>query len=271
MVSLSQDPRRRTIQIVAAAVAVVVAVGITALLLFGGSDSPPAVRLSAPSASPTAAAAEDAPVEPADEAPIAPIDAPASSTVAAVLSSEIAISGTPGGADQQTLPNPQASGAPLVFLVIAQQDGWLEVQLPQRPNGSTGWVAARAVEISTTSFALVVTTETNTLDLYDGGVLVETYSVATGTGGTPSPKGRFALTELLAPTNEGYGPFAYGTTAFSDALNSFGGGPGQIGLHGTDDEASLGSDSSHGCIRMNNDDISELAARLPLGTPIQIR
>jgi lipoprotein-anchoring transpeptidase ErfK/SrfK len=106
--------------------------------------------------------------------------------------------------------------------------------------------------------------------LYAAGVAMTPSPAATGTGGTPTPVGSFYLTELLAPTNQGYGPFAYGLSAFSDALNSFGGGPGQIGLHGTDDEASIGQAASHGCIRLSNADISELAAMLPLGTPITI-
>jgi len=94
--------------------------------------------------------------------------------------------------------------------------------------------------------------------------------VATGTGGTPTPHGHFYLTELLAPTNAGYGPYAFGLSAFSDVLSSFGGGPGQIGLHGTDDAASIGKAASHGCIRLANPDITELAQLLPLGTPITI-
>ncbi|HEV7148765.1 MAG TPA: L,D-transpeptidase, partial [Pedococcus sp.] len=93
---------------------------------------------------------------------------------------------------------------------------------------------------------------------------------ATGTGGTPTPVGSFFLTELLAPTNPGYGPYAYGLSAFSDVLTSFGGGPGQIGLHGTSEAGSIGHSSSHGCIRLSNADITTLAKILPLGTPVNI-
>lgn len=181
------------------------------------------------------------------------------------------MSATAGGASGQTLSNPQQSGAPLVFRVVDRQDGWVRVQLPQRPNGSLGWVRTGAVTLSEDPYAIVVTRAENTLDLYKAGKVVDSYPVATGTGGTPTPTGRFALTELLAPTNAGYGPYAYGTTAFSDVLNSFGGGPGQIGLHGTDDTSSIGTAASHGCIRMHNADITALAELLPLGTPIQVR
>lgn len=265
----SNVPRRRTIFIVAAAVVVVAVIIVTCVLLFG-RDQPVSSPSPSPSMSASPDAAPTAPPETVDD-PVAPVNAPAVSTVAAVLGADVPVSAEPGGAATQTLSNPQESGAPLVFLVVAQQGDWVQVQLAQRPNGSTGWVPASAVSLSTTPYALVVTTSTKTLDLYQDGALVQSYSVATGTGGTPTPVGNFALTELLAPTNDGYGPYAYGTTAFSDALNSFGGGPGQIGLHGTDDSASIGTDASHGCVRMTNADITALAKLLPLGTPLQIR
>jgi lipoprotein-anchoring transpeptidase ErfK/SrfK len=45
---------------------------------------------------------------------------------------------------------------------------------------------------------------------------------------------------------------------------------GIIGLHGTNDPSSIGRNSSHGCIRMLNEDILRLRKILPLGTPIVI-
>ncbi|MGB3828350.1 MAG: L,D-transpeptidase, partial [Ornithinimicrobium sp.] len=117
---------------------------------------------------------------------------------------------------------------------------------------------------------LKVSTKDNTLELYRDEELVESFPAATGTGGTPTPTGTFYLTELITPTNEGYGPFAYGISAFSEELTSFGGGPGQIGLHGTDDEDSIGRAISNGCIRLSNPAITKLSALLPLGTPIEI-
>ncbi|MFJ4222497.1 L,D-transpeptidase family protein [Curtobacterium luteum] len=265
---LPTDPRRRA-TLIAAAVAVVCAgaVAFVALGPLAAAPAPSPTRsVAAPTPTPTTT---PGPTRSAD--PVDAVDAPASTTVAAVDGSSVPVSATPGGPATQTLANPQASGAPLVFRVVDRRDGWVEVQLAQRPNGSTGWVPTSAVTLSEDPYAVVVTRSTNTLALYEDGKVVARYPVATGTGGTPSPTGRFALTELLAPTNAGYGPYAYGTTAFSDVLNSFGGGPGQIGLHGTDDASSIGTAASHGCIRMRNADITALAERLPLGTPFQVR
>jgi lipoprotein-anchoring transpeptidase ErfK/SrfK len=53
-------------------------------------------------------------------------------------------------------------------------------------------------------------------------------------------------------------------------LTSFAGGDGVIGIHGTNDPSSIGTDVSHGCIRMSNEGITRLAKVLPLGTPVEI-
>lgn len=45
---------------------------------------------------------------------------------------------------------------------------------------------------------------------------------------------------------------------------------GKFGIHGTQDPNSLGWASSHGCIRMNNDDVSELYKTISYGTKVVI-
>ena len=53
-------------------------------------------------------------------------------------------------------------------------------------------------------------------------------------------------------------------------LSSFDGGDAEIGLHGNDDASVLGDNVTHGCIRMDNAEITKLAALLPLGTPVDV-
>ena len=43
-----------------------------------------------------------------------------------------------------------------------------------------------------------------------------------------------------------------------------------IYIHGTNDEARLGTPSSHGCIRLSNDDVVEVFELVPEGTPVLI-
>lgn len=199
------------------------------------------------------------------------IEMPAAAGLAATaIGPTVTIYNLPKGTPTAVLANPQPSGAPLTFLVNQSGGEWMNVHLSQRPNGSTGWIDASEVTLHRLDYSLRVSTAENTLTLYRNAELVSTFSAATGTGGTPTPVGTFYLTELLAPTNQGYGPFAFGVSAFSDTATDFGGGIGQIGLHGTDDVASIGTAASHGCIRLSNEDITTLAGILPLGTPITI-
>ncbi|KQX64390.1 hypothetical protein ASD06_09405 [Angustibacter sp. Root456] len=252
---------------VGAARALIVAASTTALLCACSGGAPeanptPTRTANVPSVSPSASPTPTSRARPPEQH---------DSLVATAVVRSVAAHRSPGGPVSSTWKNPRRAGVPLTFRVVAARGGWLQVQLPQRPNGSTGWVVAADVRLTRVSYRLVVSTEDNTLTLFDGGVRVARYTVATGTGGTPTPHGSFYLTELLSPTNHGYGPFAFGLSAFSEALSSFGGGPGQIGLHGTDDSSSIGHSVSHGCIRMTNRDITALAHLLPLGTPITIR
>lgn len=43
-----------------------------------------------------------------------------------------------------------------------------------------------------------------------------------------------------------------------------------VGVHGTDDRGSIGSNASHGCIRMFIEDVKQLYDQVPVGTPIFI-
>lgn len=172
-----------------------------------------------------------------------------------------------------TLSNPSSDGGQLVFLVNRRRAGWERVYLPVRPNGSVGWVRDRDVDLALDPYRLVVSLGAHRLELWRGKRLLESDPVGVGRSVTPTPVGTYFLVELLKqPDPHGlYGPFAFGTSAYSNVLYSFGGGPGQIGLHGTDNPRGLGTDVSHGCIRIDNAAIARFARLLPLGTPIEIR
>jgi lipoprotein-anchoring transpeptidase ErfK/SrfK len=42
------------------------------------------------------------------------------------------------------------------------------------------------------------------------------------------------------------------------------------GIHGTDETSSIGSDASHGCVRMLIPDVIDLYNRVQIGTPVYI-
>jgi lipoprotein-anchoring transpeptidase ErfK/SrfK len=41
-------------------------------------------------------------------------------------------------------------------------------------------------------------------------------------------------------------------------------------VHGNNDASVLGKSVTHGCIRMDNDEITKLSKVLPLGSPVEI-
>jgi len=173
--------------------------------------------------------------------------------------------------------NPQ--GAPQVFDLgssIADSSGaiWFRALLPIRPNGTTGYIPATSVQVTQTSYRVVVDRHQLHLTVSKGCRQVMQFRIGLGKESTPTPNGTFYIISLLKPPIAGsvYGAYAYGLSAFSNAITvkSWEGG-GIIGIHGTNDPSSIGDRQSHGCIRLNNSDISKLVPILPLGTPVEIR
>ena len=170
------------------------------------------------------------------------------------------------------LSNPTSVGATLVFLVKKRARGWEQVFLPIRPDGATGWINDRYLSLAWDPDSLQARLGKHELILRKQGRVTARFPAAVGRSVLPTPTGRYYLVELLKQPdpNGPYGPYAFGTSAFSKVLYHFGAGPGQIGIHGTDEHGSVGQSVSHGCIRLRNRDIVRLAHVLPLGTPVTI-
>jgi len=202
-----------------------------------------------------------------------PLPPPPHSIVATARVPSVEVFATPGtDVATSALANPNEFDVPLVFRVQAVQSDWVQVMLPMRPNGSTGWVRAADVTMADDDWRMEVSLGAHRLAVWKGAELIRQETVAVGMADAPTPTGDFYLTETLDTGNPSgpYGPWAFGLSAFSDVYTSFAGGPGQIGLHGTNDPEALGGDVSHGCIRITNDAITDLAGRVPPGTPIAV-
>ena len=171
-------------------------------------------------------------------------------------------------------PNPIFGGQAIrVFLVKEKQGDWLNVYLPARPNGSTGWIRKSDVDVEAHTYRMVVELGTRRLIAYDKTDVIFDEPIAVGNSATPSTTGLFYTTELIVPQGQPqYGPFAWGLSAYSEVLYDFGGGDGQMGIHGTNDPSSIGRAVSNGCIRLTNANITRLVEMLPVaGVPVEIR
>lgn len=168
--------------------------------------------------------------------------------------------------------NPTYFGNTLTLLVLAEEGEWLEVLLPARPNGQTGWVHRDDVELSTHDALIEIAVGERMLRAWVDGEKIAETEVVVGTDSTPTPIGTFYLTEKIPRSNPGgaYGPWILPTNGYSEAMNFFDGGLPVIALHGTNAPHLLGSAASNGCIRVPNEIIERLAFAIPEGTPIQI-
>ena len=244
------------------------------------SPAEPAARPAAPA--PAEPAARPAAPAPADPGPLPTTNHP-SSTVAHALGPAVGVYAEPvepGTADPVlVLENPLPSGAERVFLVTGTWGDWYEVLLPVRPNGSTGWVHRSEVDISTHDFSIVVELGAHRITVFEGDQVLLSEAIGVGRANTPTPGGLYFTKELVEIVDGAgrlypdgpYGRFAYGLSGFSEVLETFAGGDGTLGIHGTNDPSSLGRDVSHGCIRMSNEGITALAGILPLGVPVEVR
>ena len=144
------------------------------------------------------------------------------------------------------------AGGPVQLMVLgSKRDAnnalWLRVQLAKRPNGSSAWVLADHVRLWRTPWRIEVQTASRTVTVRRAGKLVRRFRAVVGAPGTPTPHGLFAVAERFdrASPNDFYGPHVLALTAFSNVFETFGGGPGIVGIHGRGG-ASLATPLGHG-------------------------
>jgi hypothetical protein len=159
----------------------------------------------------------------------------------------------------------------LASTTLASGQQWIQVELPGRPNGQTGWVPRAALgSLHAVHGYLLVNRSTLRATLFRDGGAVFSAPVGVGKASTQTPPGRFYVPEKLRSLGSPvYGPFALGTSAYAPTLNEWPGG-GVVGIHGTNEPQLVPGRPSHGCIRMHNSDITRLSGLIQVGTPIEI-
>jgi lipoprotein-anchoring transpeptidase ErfK/SrfK len=197
---------------------------------------------------------------------------------AAVVRSRATVLHRPGGSALATFGRLNVNGVPTVFSVLGERvDGacrpvTYRVQIPARPNGVTGWVAARAVTVESVATRIVIDLSQRRLTLFRARREVLQATVAIGSPATPTPTGRYYVNQRLIPTDPTgpFGPGAVGISAFSNVLTGWTQG-GPIAIHGTNAPWSIGRAVSNGCIRLPNPVLRRVFRTALSGTPVVIR
>jgi len=183
----------------------------------------------------------------------------------------------PGGGEyvelEYPVTNPTYFGNPLTLMVTDRTpDGeWIKVQIPIRPNGTEGWIPATDVDLSSHFVRIEVVLSERSVRVWDGETLIAETSAVIGADVTPTPLGTFFVNDLVERfEGSSYGPYILSLSAFSEALETYGGGVPVIAIHGTNRPELIGGAHSAGCIRIENDMIRFLAEVVPMGTPVTI-
>jgi lipoprotein-anchoring transpeptidase ErfK/SrfK len=199
--------------------------------------------------------------------------------LAVLLSTQAAHKAPEAGSPQVALvpATRPITGERTTLPVIARQIGaggtrWLQVMLPGRPNGLTGWIAEAGTRASATPWRLIVNLGARRVTAYQNGRRAKSFSAVVGKPSTPTPSGQFFVEEVVRMgSKEPGGPIALALSARSNVFAEFEGGPGQIGIHGLDNLGGTpGRAESHGCVRLATPSIEWLADRVGPGTPVMI-
>lgn len=162
-----------------------------------------------------------------------------------------------------------AQFGPTWLPVVEQADGWLRVLLPSKPNRSTGWVRDEDLERASSSYLIRVHTGSRTIELFQQGKSLGRWKAGVGAKKTPTPPGRTFLLGSIIDTKRSASPVVLPLGAHSPTLDTFGGGPGTVAIHGWPRPDVFGAAVSAGCVRVPKTALGRLQ-QVPLGTLVLI-
>jgi hypothetical protein len=167
-------------------------------------------------------------------------------------------------------------GSPRALGVVATRRGrWLAVTEAGIRNNRSVWVDARAggLRYERTRLELDIDLSSRTLLLRRGETVIRRASIGVGRAGSPTPTGRFAVTDKLnGPAySAAYGCCILALSAIQPNLPAGWSGGNRVAIHGTLSSSDFGRAVSAGCVHARDTDLRFLMRTVPLGTPVVIR
>jgi lipoprotein-anchoring transpeptidase ErfK/SrfK len=185
----------------------------------------------------------------------------------------VAVHEAPGGAVAAAVGAETEFGSPLQYALIERRGEWLGVITPAVPNGRIGWVRASSVRRARfVRERIDVDLSRRLLRVIGGGGVGARFRVSIGAPGSPTPTGRFAITDKFPGEELGT---VYGCCVL--VLSGHQPRPPQgwtpddyrLAIHGGE-EQTIGTAASAGCLHARPAALRFLMARIPLGTRVTI-
>jgi hypothetical protein len=166
-------------------------------------------------------------------------------------------------------------GSPQTLTVVRRRGRWLGVTTSERRNGRIAWVDGRAGVLGRhrTRLSLHVDRSRGRIWLKDGKKTVRTARVGTGRRGSPTPTGRFAVTDKMAGRRfRGvYGCCILALSGKQENPPQGWRGGLRLAIHGTSGRSGTFTGGSAGCVRADPRTLRVLMRQVPLGTPVFVR
>jgi lipoprotein-anchoring transpeptidase ErfK/SrfK len=187
----------------------------------------------------------------------------------------VALRSKPGGPVVANVASTTQFGSPTTLAVAATKGNWVGLTSTDLPNGTLGWVKRRRRDDLTTTktqLSIRVDLSRRRLELLRGRRVSRTVTVGIGLPGSPTPTGRYSITDKLpgATYSSVYGCCILVLSGHQMHTPAGWQGGNRLAIHGTSNPGSIGVPSSAGCLHADATDLRVLMRRVPLGTPVFI-
>jgi L,D-transpeptidase catalytic domain len=186
-------------------------------------------------------------------------------------SAPVVLRDRPGGRALASLGTRTQFGSPETVGVAVLRGNWVGVITTNLPNGVLGWVPRKELALTPVAWAINVSLSRHLLVLRHDGKVVHTARIAIGAHSSPTPTGRYVITDHIDP---GAQRGTYGCCIL--ALSGHQPHPPagwsrnqdwRLAIHGG---GGIGSDVSAGCLHADEGTLRLLMRLTPLGTPVTI-
>lgn len=180
---------------------------------------------------------------------------------------------TPGGRSIASIGTRTQWGTTRYLPIVRRRGGWLGVVATEAPNGQLAWVRAADTRRAIATSRILVDLSRRQLRVVEpDGRTVLTVRVGVGSPSTPTPVGRFAVTDgLRAAAGSPYGCCILALSGHQPNVPQGWTGGDRLAVHGTTDPSSIGAAKSSGCLRASDADVRRLMAHVGLGSVVEIR
>jgi lipoprotein-anchoring transpeptidase ErfK/SrfK len=177
----------------------------------------------------------------------------------------------PDGRVLATVPAHTEFGSPQTLAVAFRKGDWIAVRSPALGNRRVGWVRTRPLHLVRRPVRLQVDLSRRVLLVREGSMVLRTISVAIGAPDTPTPTGRFYVTDKLSGADFGayYGCCILALSGRQPNLPEGWSGGDRLAIHGSP-TPTWGEAVSNGCLHAPEADLRYLMKTVPLGTTVRV-